>query len=73
MIYLENDMNVLVINDSLEEFQFEINNIEEDGLDIFLNAKNIWNDDWSEYVVWYRNCIIQRVINPDVFIGDDYE
>ena len=67
-------MLVYVVNDKLEDFSIEIASIEEEGLDIFLNAKNIWNDNWDEYLVWYNNTIIQRVINPDrLMFGDDDE
>ena len=64
-------MNVYVVNDRLEDFTFSITSVEEDGLDIFLNAKNLWNDDWSEYVVWHNNRIIQRVFNPDILTFGD--
>lgn len=59
-------MNVQVINDTLEEFEMEITSIEEQGLDIFLTAKNIWGENWYEYLVWHENMILERVMNPDV-------
>ena len=64
-------MDVYVVNDRLEDFTFSITSVEEDGLDIFLNAKNLWNDDWREYVVWHNNRIIQRVFNPDILTFGD--
>jgi hypothetical protein len=64
-------MNVYVINNKLNDFYIDINSIEENGLCIFLHAKNIWADDWDKYLVWYDGKIIQRVFNPDILIFGD--
>lgn len=58
-------MLVYVVNDKLEDFSIHIDSIETGGIGVFLGAKHKWGDDWDEYVVWYDNEIIQRVIHPD--------
>ena len=60
-------INVYVVNDQLDNFSIDIKTIEEDGVHVFLTARDLWGDDWHEYLVWMDNIVIQRVINPNRF------